>query len=654
MVVPKKVTVVYGPATAPWDMFVDAARWDLRNRASSTPLSFPHEYSTVLAYFSRIILDIDSMRELWRDGKQTALLPLLRRFSGRQASDTWDKVYALLGLVRNGTSIAPDYSLSVPAVFQTTVLDVINHTKSLNVLAGDLGRKDRQDLPSWVPDWSAAYDDLDRRRAENTGDYRATDESLVYVQDETHAEFGGICRHLRITRNQLYAKPKPITRGDYVKRFNDILGTSDWVASLHPRAVGDLELKEGQYLRAIEKDYAARSIAVRLQNRGSGVISLAGLHVDRIAIVGATALSDDVLLSSIRSWILLLEAYFHGKKSISELGDAFRRMICADTVRTRSDKNGFTSRRVSSHDHGQIATWILQGFDSHTKDYPEAADFFRWKRWENLFQDLGDLSSYMSPQPISPSIDAAIRSATVRRTLFITDKGYIGLGPTKLRVGDHLGILLGGQSSFILREAGTRALHKLPSQPRLGQIRRRCFSMRGDCYTHGLMDGEAMCEWRKLADKPKNDIILRDLLDQYLLCDQNWNLHRAQPLEPSTWETHAAHQVLELVQETRNWNKRRRDADLPILRDDLKRMLQVTETEEEERAYDDLFRLGHEIQREEDTSFEIELRRAATVILKLSELETSLTDVEHPMDLIRERIDQQDVNIAQRGRVYLV
>jgi hypothetical protein len=133
-------------------MFVDAARWDSHNSSSLVPLSFPHEYSTVLAWFSRVILDIERNRELWREGKQSSLLPLLRRFSGRKASDDRDKVSALLSLARNQTSIVPNYSLDVPAVFQNTVLDIIRTTKSLGVLAGDLGRKDRQDLPSWVPD----------------------------------------------------------------------------------------------------------------------------------------------------------------------------------------------------------------------------------------------------------------------------------------------------------------------------------------------------------------------------------------------------------------------------------------------------------------------------------------------------------------------
>jgi hypothetical protein len=156
------VTVVYGSATAPWSMLVDAARWESRNRSALSPVyggtsvNLPHEYSAVLTYFSRIILDIERIRSNWKDGELSSLLPLLRQFSGRKASDDRDKVFALLGLVRSECLVVPNYLLDIPKVFETTALSIVKTMGSLAVLAGDLGRKDRQDLPSWVPDWSAS------------------------------------------------------------------------------------------------------------------------------------------------------------------------------------------------------------------------------------------------------------------------------------------------------------------------------------------------------------------------------------------------------------------------------------------------------------------------------------------------------------------
>jgi hypothetical protein len=646
VVVPKKVTIVYGSTIAPWDMFVNAARWDSRNRSSSTPLLFPHEYSTVLAYFARIILDIDRMRELWRDGERTALLPLLRRFSGRKASDDRDKVYALLGLVRNQTSIVPDYSLSVSAVFQATVLNIIKTTKSLAALAGDLGRKDRQDLPSWVPDWSAAYDDLDRRRAENTEKYSATESSLIYVQDEGAEEWSGIRQYLGVTGGQSDAETT--TTRDYVKRFNDILGTSDWIYWL-PDDDADHRPSENACLAAIDSFYTARGIAVCLQNHGCGVIRLAGLHVDTIAVTAETAFSDEVLLSVIRSWATLLGTHFLNKnydRSSSGLGDAFRRTLCAGTVRTGSDTEGFTTRRIDNDDHGLIATWFLQGIDSQAILNPRD----QWNSsWQKLFQDLGDHSSYMPPEPVSQSIDTTIRSATVRRTFFITDKGHIGLGPAKMRPGDHLYVLLGGQTPFILREAGSRTFPRMSSQHRLGEIKRQCFNVVGDCYTHGLMDGEAMREWRKIALNTMEDTTSRELLNQWHAIDQNWKLCKS---DLFTWRTeeHDGGKILR-----RHVLRYERDEQLN-LENDLERMIKLYGREEyEEKAKSctsDLSQWKYQFDKVGGIDWMVELIKAAR--LKIKQIEKDIADAEYQMDEIVGRIDERDVRTVQKWHVYLV
>jgi hypothetical protein len=416
--------MVYGSTVSSWDIFINAARWDSHNSSLLAPLSFPHEYSTVLAWFSQVILDIKRNCGLWREGKQSSLLPLLQQFSGRKASNNRDKVFALLSLAQNQTSIVPNYSLDIPAVFQNTVLDIIKKTGSLAILTGDLGRKDRQDLPSWVPNWSAAYNDLDHRRANNTENYNAISGSEA-----------------------------------------------------------------------------------SLQNHGDGVIRLAGFQLDEIIFTGEAAFSDEVLLSVIYSWALLVKSHFRNTTyvlSTAGLGDAFRRTLCADITSTGSDTKGFTTRPINNDDYGLITTWLRQGLESEY--FPVFwSPKMRRKTWETLSNNVGDPTSYMEPKAVSPSIDAAICSATIRRTFFIIGKGYIGLGPVKTRRGDHLCILMGGQTSFILRQSGYRKL-SVRRLERDVEIKWNCFEVIGDCYTHGLMDGEAIQEWGKVTDNTKQEI----------------------------------------------------------------------------------------------------------------------------------------------------
>ncbi|PMD28931.1 hypothetical protein L207DRAFT_380461, partial [Hyaloscypha variabilis F] len=58
------------------------------------------------------------------------------------------------------------------------------------------------------------------------------------------------------------------------------------------------------------------------------------------------------------------------------------------------------------------------------------------------------------------------------RKLFTTVQGYMGLAPSTAREGDLVCVLLGGDVPFILR----------PSKSN--------YSLIGESYVHGIMDGE--------------------------------------------------------------------------------------------------------------------------------------------------------------------
>jgi hypothetical protein len=62
----------------------------------------------------------------------------------------------------------------------------------------------------------------------------------------------------------------------------------------------------------------------------------------------------------------------------------------------------------------------------------------------------------------------------VKRRVLVTKTGYIGVGPKLTRAGDHVVVLYGGRTPFVLR-------------PHQNEYR-----LVGECYVHGVMDGEAM------------------------------------------------------------------------------------------------------------------------------------------------------------------
>jgi hypothetical protein len=62
------------------------------------------------------------------------------------------------------------------------------------------------------------------------------------------------------------------------------------------------------------------------------------------------------------------------------------------------------------------------------------------------------------------------------RALFITETGYMGMG--KVEEGDEIWVLLGGDVPFVLRP--------VPGSSE--------YTLVGDCYLHGIMDGEAVAD----------------------------------------------------------------------------------------------------------------------------------------------------------------
>jgi hypothetical protein len=62
------------------------------------------------------------------------------------------------------------------------------------------------------------------------------------------------------------------------------------------------------------------------------------------------------------------------------------------------------------------------------------------------------------------------------RRLFRTSRGFMGLGPAAAQVGDRICVLLGGQVLYVLRH-----------------LKDSHFELVGECYVHGMMDGQA-CE----------------------------------------------------------------------------------------------------------------------------------------------------------------
>lgn len=92
----------------------------------------------------------------------------------------------------------------------------------------------------------------------------------------------------------------------------------------------------------------------------------------------------------------------------------------------------------------------------------------------------------------------ALLPRTAGRNFIITSKGYFGLAPLKSRPGDDVCVLEGGTTPFVLRAVQDSELGQYGMTPK---ERQRVFKLVGECYVHGVSDGE----W--IDGQKKEDVI---------------------------------------------------------------------------------------------------------------------------------------------------
>ncbi|PTB65723.1 hypothetical protein BBK36DRAFT_1121167 [Trichoderma citrinoviride] len=227
-VVANRLTVRYGNVTVPWKLLVGAA--EVLSGWESIYTKNPGSLSTTdLKVFnlSSRILNLDNFRTQWFQSRGTNLLLLLRYFGSRRASDERDRVYALVGLCNEATIFRPDYSLQVAEVYMAPVIVAIRNTGSLHVLMGDHSRKGRQDIPSWVPDWSAEREELERQRIELSTLYDACKGIKVLLTTENDSVLNSIRDDLDSLLGRLKAEqdPERLLKEEYAPVLRDLSST---------------------------------------------------------------------------------------------------------------------------------------------------------------------------------------------------------------------------------------------------------------------------------------------------------------------------------------------------------------------------------------------------------------------------------------------
>ncbi|KAE8376750.1 heterokaryon incompatibility protein-domain-containing protein [Aspergillus bertholletiae] len=485
VVTPRRIMILYGSMIAPWETFVKAADRLHDNPQMEIP-SFATDDTKILAEFSRRIRSIESIRNRWQSAEQITLLQLLRQFSGREATDPRDKVYALLGLAKDKPSVEPNYAAQELDVFVDTALDIVSRSGSLDVLTGDFTMKSNHALPSWIPDWSSPLESLIHSRVENVKHYTACKNSTIYVQSERSTTQDAVYKYIfRLYGSQGEYNRSKDAIGNWIDFNWPSLASSHWAKVLagytHVGNVG-----RPKYLEIIEKYYSTRGGPGFLRHHTQGVVSLPGLLIDRVIAIGETMWSGSVLIPTISSWLALITENLSPLEQMISHED-FQSTMCADLM---LDAATGQCRRLTSRDRELIGSWLAREVPNYTSE--------SLRRPFRPMNDNPDLSARISN---SNAIRSSIMQAIYRRRFFVTAHGRIGLGPAGTRDGDTVCIFPGGRTPFIIRRRPTEDTRLEQRQNRYPYVNLApsAYEILGDCYVHGLMDGAAMHIWEDVG-----------------------------------------------------------------------------------------------------------------------------------------------------------
>ncbi|KAI1170176.1 HET-domain-containing protein [Nemania sp. FL0916] len=200
-------------------------------------------------------------------------------------------------------------------------------------------------------------------------------------------------------------------------------------------------------------------------------LGLRGLVCDAIAKVGARQESGGMLVRTALGWRYMAKVDQEPDRlyvSGSTIFDAYWRTLCMDIVMTSS---------------------YIRRADERTR--------IKYDEWSQIFQSARGDSVVGSPVvgrlPYHlRSFDRHVRTVGVGRRLFLSKRGYLGLAPGNAKVGDEIWVLDGGRLPLILRPSA-KELHEEPDPE---------YSLVGDAYVHGIMDGEVVEDAKKRGIMP--------------------------------------------------------------------------------------------------------------------------------------------------------
>lgn len=439
--VAREALVIFDEVAINWNFFIEtinllyATSFHLRDTSlDSTDFTLPYiEIVSLYAQFKT------SMQTL----EQRPLYSLVRQTRHLDSKYPKDKIYALAGLAFDGDKITIEYNKPDWEVFCDFARYTIAAEKNLNILS-DITEYDQDrgnsNTPSWVPRWDTSSP------------------VLVWIE----REFNAAC-------------------------------SSE--VSLHPQQDFKVLTVKGRRLAVITDKVAHRVPSTEdwTQHFPSFILHL----IDKGFVVDS---EDPQTLSTQRlkelAWCTILGEY-HFLWTNTAIGDASDNLLhdfvawlanCFIQAFHQQDEETLNSvvplaKIVFDADAEYILGRpdLYATFSRESKDLVERHKKQIFERIPGLLKDQTDMddlyikAARSADFQMSRRFEAAVCAFIIKAaSVYITDRGSMGIGGSTLKEGDIICVLYGGSRPYALRPTS-----------KTGE-----YTFQGDCYVHGMMHGE--------------------------------------------------------------------------------------------------------------------------------------------------------------------
>jgi hypothetical protein len=419
---------------------------------------------------------------------EKSLLDLILNNRYRLATKPQDRVYAYLGLACDAPSELVKYELSLRDwnLHISTKL-ILQHSMSLKIVAlssrsgyvySDMCRMGG--LPSWCPDWtlsmeaSEIYIMQELQKYVNAPEFaasRRTKANLCFPAPEVLGVSGVVCDTVTHVEDGIKSPRNSDDNLQVLHQWYRLIANN---TSVHNVRCGNCnKLIYGirkKCLTCSDFNFCCRCFGKSKDiHLGHPFSSIQSPEID-------TNDKENGYIVKDFNWKRLSEiAYPFGDSST--LQDAFRNVITTE---------GNLNLLFTQNNH------VIDGKTTDVLLMMAFAKFWHLKIENRLEADFviegctikpGILASSVLAEDSMNYISQMVQTVLRRKVFFMSSKGYIGWGPIKMKVGDTIAVLHGGDMPFVLRQVPEKLS---------GTDASSGYTVIGECYASGLMRGEAL------------------------------------------------------------------------------------------------------------------------------------------------------------------